>query len=724
MKTFVKIMAILGALLLIVLIGAILFLKSFDWDRARPWVNEKVSVATGRNFVIGGHLAATWTRPASEAGWRSWIPWPTFTALNVQIDNPEWAKRKQFATADAMAFEVEILPLLVHKIIIPHISLTNPVLDFERTNDARNTWTFKRSNQENTKWDLQLQELAFTDGVIDVTDAPTRIDMRALIRQIGNPIALGDVLDRRKAQSAAIAADKAPAAKGKSGEPKVTEQANAKTEPKSEPKSEPNPVTSAAVTTAEPYGFGLQVSGTYRDAKLNGTGKIGGALSLIDRQKPFPLQADVHLGDNHVVVQGMLTDPGKLAALDLQLSLAAPSLGDLYDLIGVALPETPRFRINGHLTGQLSANGNRFKYDKFTGVVGKSDLSGTLEFSSAPPRKRLTGTVHSKRLALADLGPAVGAPTVAVPVTKSAVKQPADKALPTATFRTDRWRAMDLDVHFSGGTIIRNAALPISDMSTHIIMNDGVLSFDPLKFGVAGGSMTGTIRLDGRQMPLNGKMDIAARHLQLKRLFPTFAPMNTSFGEINGDAKLSGRGNSTAALAATSTGEVKLLINNGAISNTLLEEAGLNVANIVMAKLFGDKVVQINCAAADFVVKDGLLDSRVFTFDTSDALIEVDGTINLANEQMNLNVHPHTKGFRVFTLRSPLYVKGTFKHPDVGVEKGPLVMRAGAALALGAVNPLASLLALLVPSNNQPSPCPAMMQTARQGLKGGPTIVR
>ena len=31
---------------------------------------------------------------------------------------------------------------------------------------------------------------------------------------------------------------------------------------------------------------------------------------------------------------------------------------------------------------------------------------------------------------------------------------------------------------------------------------------------------------------------------------------------------------------------------------------------------------------------------------------------------------------RVLTLRSPLYVKGTFKHPDAGVKAGPLIARA------------------------------------------------
>src|SRR6185312_16097084 len=112
------------------------------------------------------------------------------------------------------------------------------------------------------------------------------------------------------------------------------------------------------------------------------------------------------------------------------------------------------------------------------------------------------------------------------------------------------------------------------------------------------------------------------------------------------------------------------------ISRNLLETAGLNVGNIVLGKLFGDRTVKINCAAADLAAQEGLFRTRLFVFDTQDALVDVDGTVNFADEKLDLDVTPHTKGLRVFSLRSPLYVKGTLKNPDVGVQKGPLRLRA------------------------------------------------
>jgi uncharacterized protein involved in outer membrane biogenesis len=235
--------------------------------------------------------------------------------------------------------------------------------------------------------------------------------------------------------------------------------------------------------------------------------------------------------------------------------------------------------------------------------------------------------------------------------------------------------------------------------------------------------VAGKLRLDGSAAPMRGALQLRARHLKLKQLFPNFAPMHTSLGEINGDAALDARGNSVAALLGSASGELKLLMNDGAISRNLLETAGLNVGNIVLGKLFGDRTVKIDCAAADLAAQDGLFRTRLFVFDTQDALIDVKGTVNFADEKLDLDVTPHTKGFRVLSLRSPLYVRGTLKNPDVGVHAGPLLARGAGAVALGVVAaPAVALLALVVPSHDtgNANTCTAVLQQMRAPSRAAP----
>src|SRR3546814_20236115 len=97
-----------------------------------------------------------------------------------------------------------------------------------------------------------------------------------------------------------------------------------------------------------------------------------------------------------------------------------------------------------------------------------------------------------------------------------------------------------------------------------------------------------------------------------------------------------------------------MLINDGAISRELMELAGLNVGNYVVGKIFGDEEVKINCAAADFDIKTGLATTRLFVFDPANAIIYVDGTANMATEQLDLTITPDSKGGRLISLPQPL----------------------------------------------------------------------
>src|SRR6202012_474191 len=187
------------------------------------------------------------------------------------------------------------------------------------------------------------------------------------------------------------------------------------------------------------------------------------------------------------------------------------------------------------------------------------------------------------------------------------------------------WKAVDADIKFTARRIVKDPALPITDLNTHVVIADGLLSLEPLNFGVAGGTLSSTIHLDGSTTPLKGRLSTSARHLKLKQLLPTVKTMQSALGEVNGDAALSATGNSPAALAGSANGEGKTLVTDGTLSRLYMEAAGLNVANAVYEKLFGKHDVQINCAAADFVATDGVLDSRVFALDTDDAVIELGG---------------------------------------------------------------------------------------------------
>lgn len=168
---------------------------------------------------------------------------------------------------------------------------------------------------------------------------------------------------------------------------------------------------------------------------------------------------------------------------------------------------------------------------------------------------------------------------------------------------------------------------------------------------------------------MQGRADIQARRLKLKELMPDVELMQKTLGEMNGDAELRGSGNSVAALLGNSNGNLKLLMNDGLVSRNLMEIVGLNVGNYIVGAIFGDDEVRVNCAAANLNIANGVARPQIFAFDTENALINVTGTASFASEQLDLTIDPESKGIRIITLRSPLYVRGRLKSAGWGESR-------------------------------------------------------
>jgi len=673
---------------LVLIAALVVIILTFDWNRLKPWLNQKVTEAIGRPFAVNGDLTLTWRSAEGETGWHTWVPWPRLSARDITVGNPEWAQEANFATVRELIFVLRPLPLLSHQISIPSITVDSPGSGWSGWPTSATTGPSHARGKAPSRWRLDIGEISLARGDLALNDQAMKIELQARLDTIGDA-ALYD-----KTRDGALIAPPASSTASTVGQPGGA---------------------GAAGNASQRYGLRWKATGRYNQATINATGKAGTVLSLRDTRDPFPLQADMRVGNTRVVVEGTLTNPAHLGALDMHLQLSGDNMAQLYALTGIVLPSTPPYETRGRLVATLRKGASVYRYDKFSGRVGGSDLSGSLTYTQRQPRALLSGELESKQLRFEDLAPLIGADAKpGQAASDSTVRQPAGKVLPVAPFRTERWDSIDADVKFTGKRIIRTADLPITDLVTHLKLDDGVLTLDPLNFGVAGGNLMSSLQLNGKREPLAATIDMKARHLQLKQLFPKFESMRASVGEVNGSAKLSATGNSVAALLGSSNGEAKLLVENGTVSKFLLEAMGLNVGSVVISKLFGDKPVQIHCGVSDFSFTNGVARSRVFVIDTQDAVIDTSGAIDLGSERLALTVRPDSNGLRIFSLRSPLYVGGTLKKPSVSPDIGVLALRAGGVVALALVAPVATAVLPLIDLSTAPdSQCGKLLAEIR-----------
>ncbi len=558
----------------------------------------------------------------------------TVRADGLRLGNAGWSREPTMAVARRAELDIEIWPLLRGQVRIPEIRLLEPRLRLETGPDRRGNWDFGPRGDT----DIRFHRLWVRDGRLRYLDAAEKTDIDLHLDSV--------------------------APWGSRGAPSVA-------------------IRGGGRWTGEP--FRLQ-------------GHADSPLALRDTRRPYRIDLRAQAGPTRARARGTLLDPLRLHDFDLNLQLAGRDLEDLYPLIGIALPPTPPYALDGRFTRA----GNTWRYDGFTGRVGDSDLAGTASVTVGRVRPLFTANLVSRRLDFDDLAGFVGAPPQSGAGETSNAEQGAEAArqqaqarvLPDTPYDLAKLRAMDADVRWKAHRI--NApTLPLDDMDARLRLDGGLLRLEPLNFGVAEGDIRSTIHMDARTDTIRTRADIAVRRLNLARLFPDAAITRTAIGRIGGDVAITGTGNSVARILGSADGDIAIGMGKGQISNLLMELAGLDVAESLKFLLTRDKTVPVRCAFGDFAVQDGVMHARTLAFDTTDTIIIGKGDISLKDETLDLELRPRPKDRSLLALRSPLVVEGTFRDPSFRPDFKRLGLPGATALALGSIAPPAALLATL-----------------------------
>ena len=587
-------------------------------------------------------------------GW----PHPRVQAQGVSFANPDWAKEKQMLSADAVEITLDLPQLLARNVVFPEVRLERAVVFLEQGSAGRKSWLLDLE-QKNEGAAVSVDRLTLDQGTLGYDDAEGKTRIRA---QLSTLAAQGD------ASSAG--------------------------------------------------GVRFSAQGHYKGLSLKASGNGGPVLALRDETTPYPLKIEGAVGQTSVRADGSITSLLKFSAVDMRVALQGASLDQLYPLLGITFPATRVYATEGHLVRVA----NQWRYEKFSGRIGASDIAGSLQVDTGGTRPALKAELVSKVLDLEDLGPLIGARAgsvqaakqAALPAAQTAAATPARaRVLPEIPFKSDRWDTVDADVTLSAASIRRAAELPLENLQTRLVLRDSVLTLDPLKVGVAGGQVSGTISLDGRKDPIQARFKVRARKILIAKLFPTFELNKASIGQLNGEFDLAGAGNSVGRMLATSNGKVGLVVAGGEISKLMMEKVGLHLWEILELSLTGDRLVKLRCAVADFDVKAGNMRAEALIFDTAVTTIVATGNVDLGQEKLNLTLNQKTKNTSPLALRAPIYVRGTFARPQVDVDKVQVAARALGAIALGLVNPFLALIPLIDAGPGQDSDCGELVREAR-----------
>lgn len=458
-------------------------------------------------------------------------------------------------------------------------------------------------------------------------------------------------------------------------------------------------------------GIDARALGQYRDHSVDLRAHTAAALPMLDESEQAPA-LPVRL--EGTVGRVVLAFDGRAAALltgrrlDGALRLKGPSLAAVGSPLGLALPATPSFE----LVGRLAHDAGVWHLVAERAAIGSSRLAGDFRYDSTREPGRLSGQLGGERLALADLGPAVGRREAAAAATRAPASPP-PRVLPQREFNLPQLRGMDADVQVAVGELDfgTEAIAPVRELRTRVRLDDAVLRLDALSGLIGGGRVEGWSALDARKTPARWSADLKFDRVDVARWIPALRRGGGALltGVLEGELVLAGQGRSTAQILGSADGDGRLLLRRGTVSHLLTEAAGIDLAQALGVLVRGDEPLPLRCARLEFGVQDGLVVPRIAVIDNRDSTVFVDGRASLADETLALRAQARPKDFSPLSLRTPVLIGGHFSRPEVGLQASRLAGRAAAAIALGVLAaPVAALLPFIDPgSGERPDPCTA-----------------
>ncbi len=628
MRTFLKIVA--GLVIVVVIAVVVVLLFVIDPNDYKGEITTRAEAAIGRQVVIDGNIGLR-------------LGLTTALAVDgVSVANAPWAGDPRMLTVDNFAAEVAVLPLLRGDLKIKGLRLKGARILLERNEAGEANWEFAaRDPAIKTDRPSAPDGPSDTDVTIPVVQEVTLEDVRVTFRdatttQRDIEVALDDV--------------------------RLTGDG-------------PNQPLQLALV------------GSYNELPFQAEGELG-APSTLANNSPYPLNISAEALGLTLGIDGSIAQPAAATGINVRVTVDGEGLSGLAAIAGDRLPGGGPLSLATTVRGDPS----RIELPDLKLAFGPSELSGNLEASLAGVRPKLTGSLQSPRIDLAALLPAAAetpppAPSAGSGSTAESPAPSDERVLPDDPLPLEGLRAADVDLAVEIAELV-TPGVTARDVTVGIRLDNGVLTVDPLKATAANSPLVGRIRFAAATDTADLDMDLRIPALDLDAALRQFAGLDMIRGAAAADISLQGSGSSVAAIAATLDGRARMIMEDGLLRSDSLDLLVSGLSGI-FSQVIGDReeFTIVKCLALDAQFEQGRVATNL-VLDTDVTITTAEGSINLANERLNLTLTPRAKK-PTLNLAVPLEVRGSLANPLITPEPIGTATKIG-----GLIFPAATLLAL------------------------------
>lgn len=245
----------------------------------------------------------------------------------------------------------------------------------------------------------------------------------------------------------------------------------------------------------------------------------------------------------------------------------------------------------------------------------------------------------------------------------------------------DVLKSVNADVNIDLKTVNITPDMVLTDILTDLTLKNGVFKADIKNISGGDGVIKGSASLNANAK--NMAVNLNGSNIVLQKLNKDFANSGNevlyvkSGGKTDFNIKLNTSGADTDQYLANMDGQVVAIIDQSVMNVKSLERLQGNIIVQIFYNLklnIVNKDMNLNCAVVRSDIKKGVAEfPKGIAFDANDFYVVADGSVNLYNEKIDLDLQPFSGRITdtnvSSVLGSLLSISGTMSNPSVGINK-------------------------------------------------------
>ncbi|MGE0109025.1 MAG: AsmA family protein [Bdellovibrionales bacterium] len=326
-------------------------------------------------------------------------------------------------------------------------------------------------------------------------------------------------------------------------------------------------------------------------------------------------------------------------------------------------------------TGSIAAQGKQITFSFLSLYKGEHQLSGSARVSFQNVVPSLYGRFKANSLdssflalsgaAMSGVGQAASSETVP----SSSEKGNNTQLFSRAAFDLEGLRKGNVDLAFEIKRWQMSGA-HVDNVDLRVKLKNGALSV-PFLADIGGAPAKGELVLRAALETPAFSFSLNAAQINLTKLIDYQGVDRFVTGRADVGVSLHSSGNSPYQLASLLRGNIDILLDTDAASSSVFNGFMGQALGLFVPGFNAFLEAGVNCMAAHYVVKNGVVETKGFLADTQMTTIAGEGLVNLPDERINLNFKTKAKG--VGSIIPPMKIYGPLTSPQYAMEsKGVL----------------------------------------------------